>query len=114
MGDLIHDWGHGPLLDRRADPFPRAMTLRQLRLKNSKPSETASSPQAHSLDRNALGAPANARQRSRLLDRLCYSAAAATSDLGRAPTFSDTAYGSAELVEERVSYIETVEDTFST
>jgi pimeloyl-ACP methyl ester carboxylesterase len=28
---------------------------------------------------NALGAPANARQRSRLPDRLCYSAAAATS-----------------------------------
>src|SRR5262245_2305782 len=49
LGDLIHDWGHGPLLDRRADPFPRAMTQRQLRLKNSKPSETASSPQAQSL-----------------------------------------------------------------
>ena len=47
---LFHDWGHGPLLDRRADPFPMAMTLRQLRLKNSKPSETASSPQAQSLD----------------------------------------------------------------
>ena len=44
-----------------------AMTLRQLRLKNSKPSETASSPQAQSLDHsrrerveNALGALANA------------------------------------------------------
>jgi hypothetical protein len=40
-----------------------AMTLRQLRLKNSKPSETASSPQAQSLDHSrrerVLGAPAN-------------------------------------------------------
>jgi hypothetical protein len=30
-----------------------AMTLRQLRLKNSKPSETASSPQAQSLSQSA-------------------------------------------------------------
>jgi hypothetical protein len=41
-----------------------AMTLRQLRLKNSKPSEAASSPQAQSLD-HSRDADANARLKDR-------------------------------------------------